>query len=342
MKKKMVRIFAVSVIALGTLFVSCDKDTKKEDAAGKSAVTWTTSFEKAKKQAAAKNREIFILFSGDDWVDSSIPFKQKILYTKEFAQQFGKKFVFLNIDFSQKEYALADVAEDASEKEKKAAEKIAAEYADKTVLAMTYNVRSYPVCSYPAVYILTPEGYVISQLPVGETVPEYTDFADSLASVEETCAEFRKYSADLNKSSGVEKVAAIKALYENTLADCVIPLRHLVEEVAVLDPENKSGERGLFDLYQANFLSYDEVVSGGDVAEPFVNAVNLGNMNVEQQQNAWFTAAYMLAYSKSTDFDRMLEYLNNSYNLDPTGEHADTILNAIAVTKKMKEKMGAQ
>jgi len=52
MKKKMVRIFAVSVIALGTLFVSCDKDTKKEDAAGKSAVTWTTSFEKAKKQPA--------------------------------------------------------------------------------------------------------------------------------------------------------------------------------------------------------------------------------------------------------------------------------------------------
>lgn len=337
MKKKMVRIFAVSVIALGTLFVSCDKDTKKEDAAGKSAVTWTTSFEKAKKQATAKNREIFILFSGDDWVDSCIPFKQKILYTKEFAQQFGKKFVFLNIDFSQKEYALADVAEDASKKEKRAAEKIAAEYADKTVLAMTYNVRSYP-----AVYILTPEGYVISQLPVGETVPEYTDFADSLASVEETCVEFRKYSADLNKTSGVEKIAAIKALYENTLADCVTPLRPLVEEVAVLDPENKSGERGLFDLYQANFLSYDEAVSGGDVAEPFVNAVNLGNMNVEQQQNAWFTAAFMLAYSNSTDFDRMLEYLNNSYDLDPTGEHADTILNAIAVTKNMKEKMGAQ
>ena len=65
-------------------------------------------------------------------------------------------------------------------------------------------------------------------------------------------------------------------------------------------------------------------------------------MNVEQQQNAWFTAAFMLAYSNSTDFDRMLEYLNNSYDLDPTGEHADTILNAIAVTKNMKEKMGAQ
>lgn len=123
MKKKMVRIFAVSVIALGTLFVSCDKDTKKEDAAGKSAVTWTTSFEKAKKQATAKNREIFILFSGDDWVDSCIPFKQKILYTKEFAQQFGKKFVFLNIDFSQKEYALADVAEDASKKRKESCRK---------------------------------------------------------------------------------------------------------------------------------------------------------------------------------------------------------------------------
>lgn len=72
------------------MFVSCDKDTKKEDAAGKSAVTWTTSFEKAKKQATAKNREIFILFSGDDWVDSCIPFKQKILYTKNLHSSLEK------------------------------------------------------------------------------------------------------------------------------------------------------------------------------------------------------------------------------------------------------------
>ena len=38
------------------------------------------------------------MFTGDDWTDHSIPFKENILNKKEFLSRYSKDFVFLNME----------------------------------------------------------------------------------------------------------------------------------------------------------------------------------------------------------------------------------------------------
>ena len=63
---------------------------------------WNTSFDKAKSQAAAQNKNILLLFSGSDWCTRCMELEKTLWQTPEFKAEAEKNWVLLRADFLQK------------------------------------------------------------------------------------------------------------------------------------------------------------------------------------------------------------------------------------------------
>jgi len=132
MKKGLLKIGA-TLFAATLLLSGCSKKA-----------AWYTDLDEAKAYAKKTDKNIFLLFSGDDWVAESKTFKDTIANSEEFIKAASKDYVLVNIDFSQEEYAKTALADDATEEQQKEAERIYALYEKKTEVAQKYNLYQYP------------------------------------------------------------------------------------------------------------------------------------------------------------------------------------------------------
>lgn len=307
---------------ISTLFVSCGSK-------------WITDYETAVKTAQKKNREILLVFSGDDWTEDSIPFKENLLNTKEFINKYSSQYVLCNVDFSQTEYARRNVAEDASDKEKKEAEKIAAEYAAKEILCRYYNVKKWP-----AVFITTYEGYWLAEVPfdsgkdLSATLEEYSQKISEAAS---SCDELRDYVSKVRQTSGLEKAKAIDDLVVNSNPKYSDLYKNLIYEFPEYDPENVTGRLGFYELAAAYYRSYEALAEKKSPDVPFIEVTEKGHLSQDQIQEAWFMAAYTLVTQEQYDSDKVLEYLEKAYNANSEGPNAGKILQNLQQMKKFIE-----
>lgn len=56
-----------------------------------------------------------------------------------------------------------------------------------------------------------------------------------------------------------------------------------------------------------------------------------------QQQEAYYMASYSLANSQIPDYERIYEYLQKAYDIDPQSEYAPEISTALESIKKYNE-----
>ncbi len=98
------------------------------------AQDWETDFEKAKKLATEKDRNIVLVFSGSDWCAPCIKLETEIWSTEEFINYANENFVLLKADFPRKKKNR--LTEEQQEKNNQLAEK--------------YNTRGY----FPLVVVL--------------------------------------------------------------------------------------------------------------------------------------------------------------------------------------------
>lgn len=313
---------AVSFIILATLTLS---------SCGKSK--WLSSLDEAKSKAQKQNKDIYILFSGDDFDDSSVAFKQSVTNTKEFDELF-KDYVLVNIIFSETDYSKTqNVPEDADKKTLREVEKIEQEYKEKMELSRNYGVQSFP-----AAYILSPEGFVLLALPFDPAQTNAQEYQDAIFSRNAEILESKDLINTVKASQGLEKVQAIEALCQSANGQLAIgSLRPYIEEVLVLDPTNESGLLGEYLIRDAYFKSFDAISNNEDPSLPFENVVENEFLNPSLKQEAYFLAAYNLAMIGSTDFDRMIDNLQNAYDIAPESDQVQYILQGLEQVKQMKE-----
>lgn len=314
---KLSKLLLTAVIS--TLFVSC-------------GAKWTTDYSDALKTAQKKNKDIFFVFSGDDWTENSLPFKENILNKKEFLSRYSKDFVYLNVDFSQAEFARSKVAEDASESEKKIAEKIALEYKQKEILGRYYSVKVWP-----AVYICSAEGYVLSPVLFDSdkdltcTVDEYcTKIDEALVSAN----EIKELVKAVRGSAGVEKAKAIDALVKGSNPRFSDLYKNLIYEFPTLDPENTTERLGFYELAGAYYLSYEATTKKEDPSKAFIEVIDNGHLSPDQIQEAWYMAAYSLINGETFDSQLVTEYLQKAYDVNPAGPNAMKILTNLRQMKQ--------
>ncbi|WP_277300463.1 thioredoxin family protein [Treponema succinifaciens] len=308
----------IAVLTAVFLLVSCG------------APKWYSDFDSAKEAAKKQKKDIYLLFSGDDWAETSKPFKEKIVLTKDFSDEFGKKYVFANLDFSQTEYAKTNVPENASEDELKAAAEIKESYEKKELLARYYNVRKWP-CAY----LVSKDGYVLASVDFEEK-PECT-FEEYSAKMKDAGQEALKTKVLVEKvenSSGIEKAQAINELVENTSQEHCFLLKDLIQEFIVLDKQDSTGLLGAYEVRNAYNKSLEAFAEGKDPAEPFEQIAEKTSLSDLQRQEAMYMAAYVLVNLPDIDFERVQQCLEKAYSIKTEGGYSEEILKALETVRK--------
>ena len=276
---------------------------------------WLTDFEKAEKEAAKKGKNIFLLFSGEDWDGKTSEFRAAVLEDKAFSP-IAKHYVLLHIDFSETEYAEADIGEDATAAQQKRAQEIAAEYDKREDLADTYNLTQYP-----SIYILSPEGYLLARIPYDkENLGTPAALAEGLASQADIVRERENLIAAVRNSSGLDRVRAIDALFEAMEPECRACLAGLAAEVPQIDSQDETGLLGKYELWNAYIKMQKALRKGEDrdsSVQLLIDAAESGHLDGELKQEAFYTAAYLLAALGSQDFDRLFVLLQLAQDASP-------------------------
>lgn len=295
---------------------------------------WYTNFDEASAKAKKSGKNIFLLFSGDDWDNTSADFKTNVLQTEEFAKEIGKKYILLNLDFSQNEYEKTEVEENATEEEKNAAQEIAARYLEKEKLVLEYHVQQYP-----AIFITTPEGYYIDSINYDASFTDFASFQGKFNDHQGLIDKANGLTQTIKKAKGKDKALAIDAFYEATPTDYQPLLVPMFKEVLSLDEENETGLLGKYELAQAYIQSFD-VANEGNVEGAVTVITSVADnpalhLDKDQKQMAYYTGAYILSLSGSHDFDKILDLLQKAYDASPNGIHAKDVQTAKGYTENL-------
>jgi thioredoxin-related protein len=81
------------------------------------ALPWVYDIPKALEQAKDEGRDLLIYFTGSDWCAFCKRLDQEILSRPAFVERFSKEFVFLFVDFPEREKALAKVVDEERSEE---------------------------------------------------------------------------------------------------------------------------------------------------------------------------------------------------------------------------------
>lgn len=294
------------------------------------APKWYSDFDSAKEAAKKQKKDIYLLFSGDDWAETSKPFKENIVLTKNFSKEFGKEYVFANLDFSQTEYAKTNVPENASEEELKSAAKIKKSYEKKELLARYYNVRKWP-CAY----LVSKDGYVLAYVDFDEkNESTFEEYSAKMKDAGQEALKTKELIEKVEKSSGIEKAQAINELVENTRQEHCFLLKDLIQEFIVLDSQDSTGLLGDYEIRNAYNKSLEAFAQGKDPAEPFEQIAEKSSLSDLQRQEAMYMAAYVLVNLPDIDFERVQQCLEKAYSIKTEGGYSEEILKALETVRK--------
>ena len=113
-----------------------------------------------------------------------------------------------------------------------------------------------------------------------------------------------------------------------TIVPFTLPLLKYALE---LDPENKSGLTGRMAFAQGEIEALF-AYSQGDVetaVTKYLKAADNQYVKAEEKQECLYTAAYLVAYSGSEDYETILSLFQTAYEIAPNSTRAESIQKAI-------------
>lgn len=317
---------------------------------------WYSDFDAAKKAAQKDNKSIILYFSALDTDGESEDWNDRIFKTTEFKEKFSPDFVFCNLDFSDSRfnavYSLGDEtdsdSEDASDEENgEAAGKKSKKSAKETsrlqqklsgdMLLASY----YAVESFPAIRLLTKQGYVISPLLVEQNY-DIDDVQSEIEKSGERRTQITNLLTTISTGKKDEALKAIDELYDTTEDEYKFLLSDLHEKYIKLDKNNESGGTvdHIFQLANARaqvaFFENDIEKAVKELELP----LNYAILTPENRLQAYYSVGYFLAMSGSTDYDRIIDYFQKAHDSAPESEYAEYINQMIDNLNAAKAQQG--
>lgn len=312
--KKLTKILALFAVA-AVLFAGC----------GKSKNTAEGYFEDVTvaKEAAQKNNQhilVAITMPGDD--ENSADFVDGVFKAADFKNEIGSKYNVVLMDFSQASYERTVVDAEADKKTQKASDDFANTMLENAKVASMLNAQQTP-----SLYLLTKDFYVLGQLDYTDSIKTPADLtaliAESQSDIDSVCAMIEA----TKKGSALEKVAAIDALYEATDPVYQSFLKDMISEVIKLDKNNESGLLSKYLLAKADSEASDAYLTGDaeGASNAYAKICEEAYISPEHKQQAYYLAAYILSMSGSTDFNKVIDYLDKAIEANPDGENVESI-----------------
>ncbi len=277
-----------------------------------------SEFSKIKKEAQKKNQKILLVFTGNKWSQESLDFTNAVLNDKDFNKTIAKNYIVFKIDYEN------DFEDSVLDK--------------KNINENVLLGQEYSLSQIPQVYLLSPQGYVMTVLDPDDKVNSASSLEEKIFSKAEEITHIEFLLSEINSKEGSEKVYAINSLYEATDANYRLPLRDLITEIPNLDPENTTELLGKYELE----LAYMEAITAAQnknlkgISDIFEKVCQEGHLTPSQTQTAYYTEAFVLAGTGSKDYDKLIEILQKAYDADKESENADQILYTLTSFEQLK------
>lgn len=319
------RIISVITIFASVIFIllsaSCGKKALKDD------YGCFVNYEDTLDYADKAKKPILLFFTSQGDNEESTQLVTDVLKSEEFSSQVLKNYAVCHADFSQSAFAKMNAQDETDSKQQELANIYTTVMQNNYQLAMLFNVNEMP-----AVFLCTKEGFVVTRIPDENGINSMLTFTTALDSCNEKLDTFNKLIAQTYKGSASDRVEAIDALYlatEPEYRTFLLPLLKLVPE---LDKDNKTGLCGKYIVAAAEAQALT-LYSQGDVEtaiQQYLEAANNSFVKPEGKQECFYTAAYLVAYSGSDDYQGIITYLQTAYDLAPDSSKAPAIKDAIA------------
>ena len=312
-------LLLIAVMAFVVSLASC-QDSK-----------WNTNIDSTYKKALKSKKDVILLFTAD-WTDENSNVLEEIFCKKEFTKKYSKKYLFANVTLLQQDFITMELGENATQEQIDAAQKLQAEYEKKNEMVQNYSVKNFP-----DLFIVSGEGYVLSHVEFDQEkwTEELVD--EKISQAEKESEELKNLLLEIRSTKGVEKAKAIDKFVNTSPKQYNTCLKDLILEYSSLDPENQTGLLGSYELGAAYYISFGAITAGEDPSVAFIDAINANHMTKLQQQEAYYMASYSLANSQIPDYERIYEYLQKAYDIDPQSEYAPEISTALESIKKYNE-----
>ncbi len=263
-------------------------------------VKWYYDYETARDFAAKTDRDIFLVFEGSSWDETSSQLGADILDKDNFLGLIRKNYVPCRLDIP-----LDDGATTFSDQQNKNLElsRIFAIPEVPTILVLTSYNQIYDTISY------TP----------GTT---FETIKNSITDATEKSKKISALNNKLNHTSGAEKVAVIDELVSMTPQDYIFQFYNLINTVPELDPKNESGLVGKYTLILTHVSSLEKLFNGDaeGAAKEYAKAAENPLFKPEEKLEAYYKAATMCYYGELNDL--LKEYLTKAIEADPESENA--------------------
>jgi thioredoxin-related protein len=206
---------------------------------------WQTDFEKARREAAAADKDLLVYFTGSDWCGFCIQLDEDVFSTEAFQREAPKKFIPVKLDFPKGRSAL-----DAA-----------------TIARNAAHARTYRVQGYPTIILMDKDGrpYARSGYRPGG-VEQYLVHLKELHALR---VARDQHLAEAAKLTGVEKARALaKALAPLPAGDVEQFYGDLVDVVREADPDDAAGVQKAWRYREARRAltrQVAELLGAGDV-----------------------------------------------------------------------------
>ena len=292
----MKNFFSIAMTVFALSFFSCGGKIDSSN--------WLSNLDDGKKAATHENKRIFLFFSEDSGDGKSAKLKEKVFNTEEFLKSYTEKYVLVNIDYSESRY----------------------ENDDENLSRDMRLFELYDAKEIPYFLVLSPEGFVITRLAFDENA-DFDSVRITFNEAEETIQKFEATLAKTKKGTTEERLAAINELVDSAEPTVVYHLRPLNELYISLDKKNESGDylKHLIALTYAkaeDFLMEDE---GEKAAEEFEKLTENKILTEDDKQMALYTAGYILAQTGSQNFEKIRDYFQKAYDVNPESEAGQNI-----------------
>ena len=291
-------------------------------------------FDAARENASKKKQNVLLFVTMEQDDVFSEDFLENVVHTQSFVNLVMNQYTVVHFDFSQKSYEKTVISEKMTKAENKDAEYYAKLMQRNTQVATLLDVKYTP-----SLYILTSEGYYISEVLIPESVKTTQDFLSLVDSYRVRMERVNYLVEQTDSNDTKQKIAAIDVLFESTDEVHRVLLSDLVRQIPSLDKKNESGllSKYLITIAESEAI---EKYSSGDVSgavNAYTRILDSQYLEPEHRQQAYYMAAYILASSGATDFDLMLTYLSEAAEAWPEGDKVESIREIYDYLKGLKD-----
>lgn len=311
----------IAACALAAMFLtSCGG---KQDANG-----WYSDFDAAKKAAQSKNKSILLFVNSDLNVEGSEAGVSAIL-SKEFASAVKNDFVLCYFNFTDMQSKLGNVNMELSSSEQKNLEKLRNEMKKQFKIADMYTVQTTP-----SVTLLTKDGYYASALNCDYSSASADGYA-SLVNEDKKYIEAVNEMVDkVKKASGKELALAVTALHDSMYETHRLAMADFVRKAVQADRKDESGCINKLIMSLVSFEVYEELTNENieSAVRIYAKYAEDKRLDKENVQMLYYTAAQVLANSRTAKLDDVKSYLEKAVSVDPESEYGvqiQSILNDI-------------